>query len=157
MGKFAAKIVRGVRWSHTCFLHPPRQEETDGKGWKSRRSCTCTTCISKFLLLYILYTPCRHSPQKPNQGLPNHPGQPSKNTPNPRTNPNWQSPGFAQTKSHIPYIKVLPRMRSFLPFYKSRVLPFPCSPVPLLLRFKEDRAAKRACWFRRGSRRRGRG
>lgn len=74
-------------------------DRSTAKGGKSRRSCTYTTCISKFLpLYYIYYIPPQSLPEEADQRSAIHPRPPK-----PRTNPNGQAPRLAQTKTHIPF------------------------------------------------------
>ena len=97
---------------------------------------------------YIICTiyPRNLSPQKPNQGSAIHPVPPIQ-----EQTPMGKPPDLHKRNPYPLFIKVLPG------FFKSRVPPVPLVPRPPVLRVKEDRAARRACWFRRGSRRRGRG
>ena len=139
-----AEIVRGGGRSHTCFLHLPRQ--TDGK-CESQVGAVPIPPASADSYHYI-YTICHRnlSPQKPNQGSAIHPVPPIQ-----EQTPMGKPPDLHKRNPYPLFIKVLPG------FFKSRVPPVPLVPRPPVLRVKEDRAARRACWFRRGSRRRGRG
>ncbi len=120
-GKLPLKIVRVSDGAVLDSRIAPTGGDRRQRRGKSRRSCTYTTWISRFLPLYTYYMSPQSLPAKADQRSAIHP-----RPPNPRTTPNGQAPRFAQTKfCPSPFHKSFARL-----FQKPRSPRSPRSPVP---------------------------